>query len=139
MNGDFDINRDDLLKRGDSLQNNPLSNFAGSFLLFRGALMNKEWIKDWVHLSLEGNSIKLTGITSTSKNLEVALDISKCDTKYEDHQQPVLFVYCVRNYDGFRGFRMNNSKFTAYPQEQEYLLMEGFQIYVAEVENDFLI
>ena len=76
---------------------------------------------------------------STSKNLEVGLDGTKCNTVYSSNFHPVLFVYSVRNYRGFSGFRMSDERYTAYPQEQEYLLQEGFRVYALDVENDFVI
>jgi len=42
--------------------------------LFRGALMNNEWIDGW--REKVGKPIKVPGCTSTSKNLEVALGFS---------------------------------------------------------------
>jgi len=40
--------RDNALKRGDQLKGrDQLGCFSGSFLLFRGALMKKEWVEDW--------------------------------------------------------------------------------------------
>ena len=80
------------------------------------------------------------GCTSTSKNLDVALGFSQCDTDYDaENKQAVLFVYSIRNYDGFSGFRLNSKRYTLYPEEQEYLLMEGFRVYVLEVEDGFKI
>jgi len=50
-----------------------------SFLLFRGALMKKEWITGWRE-EIGKKRINLPGgSTSTSKNLDVALGFSKCD------------------------------------------------------------
>jgi len=72
-----------------------------SFLLFRGALMNKEWIEDWreeVGLKKYNGGMKyipLHGSTSTSKNLDVALGFSKCDQVFEANQQPVLIVTSI--------------------------------------------
>lgn len=48
---------------------------------------------------------------------------------------PVVFVISVRNYLGFHAFRMNDERFTAYPQEQEFLLMEGIFLWVMKVEE----
>jgi len=46
-----------------------------SFLLFRGALMENTWIKDW-EKKVGKDYISLPGSTSTSKNLEVALEFT---------------------------------------------------------------
>ena len=83
--------------------------------------------------------IPLHGSTSTSKNLDVALGFSKCDQHFEAHQQPVLIVTSIRNYDGFFGFRLSDKRFSVYPGEQEYLLMEGFQVLVLGVQDGFKI
>ena len=65
--------------------------------------------------------------------MDVALSFSKCDTDYDDDQTPFLFVFSILNYNGFKGFRVDDSRWSVYPQEQEYLLMEGFQIFVLDV------
>lgn len=60
--------------------------------------MNKEWIEDWREVEKD---LMMHGFTSTSKNLDVAMSSSCCDTDYSDDQQAVLFVYSIRNYRGF--------------------------------------
>jgi len=43
-----DLKRDNAIERGDGLEEvEPLGYMCKSFLLFRGALMNKGWIEDW--------------------------------------------------------------------------------------------
>jgi len=50
-----DAKREDALKRGCDIQNDTsLGKFSGSFLLFRGALFNKEWIYDWIEKISQG-------------------------------------------------------------------------------------
>lgn len=100
--------------------------------------MNTDWIEDW-RKQIGKNEIDLHGIMNTSKNLEVALNYTKCHTEYAAEQQPVLFVYSIRNYNHFSGFRLNDKRFTPYPEEEEYLLMDGFWIYVLDVEDNYEI
>ena len=58
--------------------------------------MDKNWIDDWKNEI--GNDIHLNGFTSTSKNLDVALELSCCHTNYDDRQyQPVLFIFSINN------------------------------------------
>jgi len=45
----------------------------------------------------------------------------------------------MRNHDGFDGFRLNDKRFSVFPYEQEFLLMEGFQVFVLEVQDEFVI
>lgn len=56
-----------------------------SFLLLRGALMNKDWIIDWKN-KIGKDFIKLQGYTNTTKNLDFALEFSKCHTFYTPDQ-----------------------------------------------------
>ena len=74
-----DKGRDDALERGEDFhKTHQLGSFCRSFLLFRGALMNNEWINGWreaVGKKWPGY-ICIPGCTSTSKNLEVALGFS---------------------------------------------------------------
>lgn len=74
-----DKKRDDALRYGIKIKNTPLGGMSGSFLVFRGALMNKTWVKDWKRKA-GGADIGLHGTTCTSRNLEIALELSKCDT-----------------------------------------------------------
>ena len=106
-----------------------------SFLLFRGALLNKDWINDWKNEI--GKPLKLQGTTSTYKNFEYALELSKCTSYNTFLHTPVLFVYSIRNYTGFQGFRLSDKRYSVYPSEQEYLLVEGLVVYVLDVEEDF--
>lgn len=46
--------------------------------------MNQEWIPQWKEEVGEG-LIMLPGNTSTSKNLDVALDFSKCNTEFSEN------------------------------------------------------
>ena len=84
--------------------------------------MNNEWIEDWRReIGKTGNDTTcLNGQTSTTKNLDVALNYSKCHTDYffeSVNQTPVLFVFSILNWVGFEGFRMNQTRYTMYPEE----------------------
>lgn len=41
----------------------------------------------------------------------------------------------MQNYRGISGFRLNNQEFSAHDHEQEFLLMEGLQVFVIKVED----
>ena len=47
----------------------------------------------------------------------------------------MLFVIAIQNYRKYPGFRMNKPEYTAYPREQEVLLSEGANVFVAQVEE----
>ena len=51
----------------------------------------------------------------------------------------VLYIYSITNFDGFRGFRVDDANYSAFPNEQEYLLCEGFKVTVLGAEEDFYI
>ena len=56
-----------------------------SFLLFGGALMDKECIKEWrkeLKTDSKEAEIIIKGSLCTSKNLDVAIGYSKCHTHY---------------------------------------------------------
>jgi len=76
LGGKFsDEKRDDGLEIGKTFAStDTLGDFCRSFLLFRGALMNKEWIQHWREDI--GKKFPMHGCTSTSKNLDVALGFS---------------------------------------------------------------
>ena len=77
--------------------------------------MNKDWIDHW-RAEVGKKDFPMHGCTSTSKNMEVALGFSQCNTDYDaDNKQAVLFVYSISNIDGFRGFRLNSKRYSVYP------------------------
>ena len=97
--------------------------------------MNNEWIEDW----RKKEELLIPGCTSTSKNLDVALGFSQCKKDYPADKQPVLFIFAIRNIDGFNGFRLNSKRYSVYPEEQEFLLMEGFMVYILGIEDKMKI
>jgi len=133
-----DKKREDPLRYGITIKNTPLGGMSGSFLVFRGVLMKQTWLKDWKRKA-GGADIGLHGTTSVSRNLEIALELSKCDTNKDNNMIPVLFVYTIRNYKGFSGFRNNDGRYSAFPCEQEYLLIEGTKIYILSIQENFVI
>jgi len=52
---------------------------------------------------------------------------------------PVIFVILIQNYNGYDGFSINSKCHSAYPEEREYLLREGFNVTVLKVEDQFVI
>lgn len=41
----------------------------------------------------------------------------------------------IQNYRGISGFRLNHQAYSAHDHEQEFLLMEGLQVFVLKVEE----
>ena len=100
--------------------------------------MNQVWIEDW-RKEIGQDYINLKGITNTTKNLDIAMDYSKCHTDFWNHTTPVVFVISIWNNSGFKGFRLTDKRFSVYPEEQEVLLMEGFPVYVLDIQDGFEI
>ena len=98
--------------------------------------MKKQWVQDWI--KRVGENIRVPAFTSTTKNLDVSLSFSKCNTNdLKPDDEPVLFVYLMQNYQGFPGFRLNDKAYSNVPTEYEYLLKEGILVHVLAVERDF--
>lgn len=77
----------------------------------------------------------MPGFISTSSSYQVACNFLGLDREQEDDTLPVLFVFVLRNYRGLKGaFRLNQPEYTAYLNEQETLLIDGFQVYVLDVK-----
>ena len=94
------------------------------------------------YLNKVGQEVNMPGTTSTSSNLGVALGFSKCSTSIEDIEltgKSVLFVFFFQNYTGFPGFRLNQPEFSAFPDEEVYLLMEGIRVRVLKVDENILM
>ena len=100
---------------------------ARSFMLFRGAAMQDDWVKPYA--DKVGESIKLPQSTSCSKSPIVALGFAMPET-IKDNQTPTFFVFACQNYSTIRGMTMNNEALSAYLKVAEVLLCEGCRIYI---------
>ena len=47
----------------------------------------------------------------------------------------VLFVFSIRNYNGFNGLCLNNPLYGTFPSDHEVLLADGTNFYVLKVEK----
>ena len=82
----------------------------------------------------------MTGVTSTTKNLAVALEFSKCSAEFCDLSgNSVIFVFLFQNFNNFRGYRLNKPEYSAYPQEEECIFIEGIKLKVIKVEESVQI
>ena len=104
---------------------------AGSFMLFRGAPMQKDWLKPYT--DKVGQTIRLPQSTSCSKNPIVALGFAM-PKKMKEILTPTFFVFACRNYYKISGMTMNNEAYTAYPSEAEVLLTEGCKIDILGID-----
>ena len=143
-----DWKRDDKMRVGendgmDSMYKptTPLGYFSQSFFTFRGVKMGEQKWFD-AYLKKVGKKVNMPGTTSTSSNLGVALGFSKCSKNKKDIATPgksVLFVFFFMNWRGFKGFRLNQPVYSAFPFEEEYLLMEGIKVWVLRVNENVVI
>jgi len=74
---------------------------------------------------------------STSEDLKIALEFAfPFDwEKEEETKKHALFFISISNYLMYSGMRMNTECHSAYPKEQELLLLEGARVYVLDVEE----
>jgi len=49
--------------------------------------------------------------------------------------RPVIFVICLQNYNGFKGFRLNKAKYSSHHHDEELLLLDGVTMFVVNVEE----
>lgn len=98
-------------------------------MLWRGAGMKYEWIAPFVNNI--GMNVNLPGNQSTSRSPQVALGFATKNLKPDF--SPVLFVISCRNYTPPDGFSLNNEAYTSYPDEDEFLLTEGCQVYILKI------
>jgi len=79
--------------------------------------MRKKNIQQWIYQEAKHDSIKLPGITETTRNVKLALDSSKCILLENclNEYVSVLFVFLMKNYNGFDGFRLTEAYHTPYP------------------------
>lgn len=101
-------------------------------------MSDPEWFDNYK--SKINKKINLSLITSTNKKLSTALEFSKCAKKYKDMPgKSVLFVFLFKNFTGFNGVKLNKAEFSAYPYEEEFLLVGGIKIRILKVEEQLMI
>jgi len=102
--------------------------------------MEPEWIVDWQKHENSGINMKLPGNTSTSRSIMTALTFANTlQQQTTPNKVSVLFIFLIQNHCGFRGFRLNDDKYSAYSHEQEYLLVEGFQVQILKIDKNIKI
>ena len=98
--------------------------------------MKKEWTSEWEENVNTGKEVNLPGNTSTSRSIKVALNFAKVPQQDSNTTtNSVIFVFLFTNYCGFPGFRLSDSRYSAYPNEEEYLLVEGCPVRVLQIAD----
>ena len=78
----------------------------------------------------------MQGTTAATLNPRVALDFANCNQKQVAlGLRPVVFVLCMQNYYGFKGVRVNLTRYSSHHFEEEVLLMDGIKMFVVSVEE----
>lgn len=90
-------NRDqfDQIRTGEMISQNNLYNMAGLFILYRGAAMMEPWVQqyDVVAKNDSGSQVRLSGNSSCSQNLIIALEFAFKTSKFiSEEPVPVLYV-----------------------------------------------
>lgn len=138
--------RKDAIKTGQDLGiQNSLGFFTGSFLLFKGAFLTDNRISAWRSSLVSRNGdqpqpVQIRGHISANENYRIALNQIKRIGSREDTHQQVLFVILMQNYSkkGLGAFRLNGESYSAHPDEQEVLLMDGLPVFVLHIEQVFV-
>lgn len=81
-----------------------------------------------------GKKVHTPTITSFSENFRQAVYSSRHYNKNKE-MKSVIFVLTVFNEITYPGFRLNNEKYSAYPDEEEVLLPAGTQFEIEGYEN----
>ena len=61
--------------------------------------------------------------------------MSKAIVPRPNNLYPVLFAICAHNYGGLDGFRLTDSRYSAYPGEKEFVMVEGVAMVVLGIEK----
>lgn len=97
--------------------------------------MNKIDIQHWKEKV--GEKVRLPSTTSFTENFREAIYSARHKNKDKDIRS-VVFVLTIFNQDSYPGFRLNNEKYTAYPDEEEYLLPAGLQVEVEDYKKQVM-
>ena len=81
----------------------------------------------------KNHTFHLQGFSSTTLNREIAEEFALKGTW--GGRIPVIFEITIKIHDGkYRGFQMNKPQYTAYPHENEFLILDGADYIVEEVQ-----
>jgi len=112
-----ELNKQNRITRGEDIGiDGPLGLYSGVFLLYKGAVMRHEWIKDWKKQIGKTNKYGMLcpaympGFNVCTEDLSVALQYSfENDESQDAHRQmPVLFIMSFRNFNKYSGMRLNS-------------------------------
>ena len=130
-------NRVERIKPGIEYKEDVLDNYAGLFMLFKGAKMKPAWIEEYRRQD-PLKQIKWPGNTGCSQSIKVALDDALFENQGDEGYIPVLFSICMKNYQRFTGVRLCNENYSAYPSENDTLLMEETSVFTLGVEDHLI-
>ena len=125
------LNNNTELNRFDRLDSSTEILAPKSFLVYKGCFMNIEKIEMWKKQAAKGAKIRLPCMTNFTMNFREAVYSAKHVNKNKQIK-PVLFVLAIFNEKDYPGFRLNNEKYSAYPDEEEYIMPAGVQLEVEE-------
>lgn len=100
--------------------------------------VNKRWQR--VDDPTKCGYVNLVGYSSAYESPEIAVESTwsmNSNKKDKEDKEIVLFVICLQNYNenGFKGFRLNKSEYSAYPDEQRVILIDGLEMVVVKTES----
>ena len=117
------------LNRFDRLDSSTEILAPKSYLLYKGCFMNMDKIEMWKEQAKLGSKIRMPHATNFTENFREALYSAKHVNK-DKSIKSVLFVLAIFNEKDYPGFRLNNEKYTSYPNEEDVILPAGIQIEV---------
>ena len=110
--------------------NTPIS--PASFLLFKGCYMPSSEIMKWKNTV--GKKIILPSVSSFNQNFRESMYASRHKNENTDIKS-VIFCLTIFNEIDYPGFRLNDERYTCYPDEEEVLLPAGCQLEVEGFEQ----
>ena len=123
--------------------------FSSSFMVFKAAYMESEWILDWkMSFGTTGLRNPATGkVDMLRKDMPAYINLPGCVSAYESFKAAlsfaqtddasrklVLFAIFIQNQNKYPCFRMNKPCFSAYPHETEIILQENTALFVLRVD-----
>ena len=86
---------------------------------------------------VRAHTFHLEGFTSTSFDRKIAEEFA---CKYEwPGKKSVLIEYHIKlDNNRYPGFQLNQPQYTAYPEENEFLIMDGADCIIKNVKEDFV-
>ena len=117
----------------------PFFNSILKYLLMNEESLKKEMIEErkGKDFDIKAHTFHLEGFTSTSFDRNIAEEFA-CKRDWPGKKSVIMEYVIKLDNNRYPGFQLNRPEYTAYPEENEFLLMDGADCIIKNVKEDYV-